>query len=343
LYKLPIKSMDKRWAALAAALIALFLFDVREPGASGSGKVALVGVNLPSATFAEQKIPGQPGVDYFYPNEKDIDYFLNKGMNAVRLGFAWERLQPVLYGSFDHDESKRLDEAVQAIIRRSATVILDLHNYARYRNQTIGSAAVPEDSLADFWIKLATIYRGNDHVIFGLMNEPHDIDASQWQHVAQTAIYRIRQTGARNRILVSSSQWAGASHFLEDEDVWKRFVDPANNFTFEVHQYFDANNTGTQPQCPDTSIGVAAIKSVTQWMQRNRHQVFLGEFGASGQKDCLTALSLALKTMQQQSDVWLGWTYFAGGRGWADNDILSIQPVSKDDKPQMKLLKEYLQ
>jgi endoglucanase len=326
--------------ALASATVALICLGTY--GLAPWRRSMLVGVNLPSAAFGEQALPGKPGVDYFYPDETDIEYFTAKGMNVVRLGFLWERLQPALDQSLDDAEVERLDSAVRSAIRHGAAVILDLHNYARYRTQLIGSAAVPDESFADFWGRVAVIYKNTDQVTFGLMNEPHDIGAIQWLHSAQSAILRIRQTGARNRILVSSSNWDSASHFVADGDVWNRIVDPADNLAFEVHQYVDANNTGTHLDCPDTSVGIAAVRSVTQWMQENRRQVFLGEFGGSARQECLTALAQMLHFVQQHADVWLGWTYFAGGRGWADSDILSIQPTSNVDKPQMKLLSEYI-
>jgi endoglucanase len=325
---------------LASVALAALLFA--QHASWSARRSSLVGVNLPSATFGADKLPGRAGVDYFYPDKVDVDYFVSSGMNVIRLGFLWERLQPALGGPFDPDEMRRLDGAVRAIVRQGASVILDLHNYARYRKQAVGSPAVPDDSFADLWERLATLYAGNSQVIFGLMNEPHDIGAEQWRRAAQAAIDGIRRTGARNRILVGVPQWDSASSFVANGDVWRRIVDPADNFAFEVHQYVDRNGSGTGRECPDELAGLEAIRSVTQWMQRNHHKVFLGEFGASGRKECLAALGHMLELMQQQPDVWLGWTYFAGGRGWAADDILSIQPVSDDDKPQMKLLKRYI-
>ena len=302
----------------------------------------LRGVNLPSATFAEQQIPGVVGRDYFYPDEQDSRYYAEQGMNVFRLGFIWERLQPALDQPFDRDEAQRLAEAVSALASRHATIILDVHNYARYRGQLIGSPSVPATSFADLWGRLAAFYRGNDQVAFDLMNEPHDIDPEQWRQAAQAAITRIRETGARNRILVSSTHWDSAAHFVDHGDVWQQIVDPARNLAFEVHQYMDTDNTGTQPDCPDVLVGLAAVRAVTQWMRQTKHQAFLGEFGASDRKNCLSALAYMLNFVQQNSDAWLGWTYFAGGRGWRDDDLLSIAPVQGREKPQMTLLKTYL-
>lgn len=302
----------------------------------------LMGVNLPSATFAEHEIPGLVGRDYFYPDEQDSSYYVNQGMNVIRLGFMWERLQPELDKPFDHDEAQRLIDAVRLAAGKGSTVILDVHNYARYHGQLIGSPSVPATSFADLWGRLAALYRDDDRVAFGLMNEPYDIDPEQWRQAAQAAITSIRKTGARNRILVSSTHWDSAAHFVDHGEVWQRIVDPARNLAFEVHQYMDVDNTGTQPDCPNVLVGLAAVRSVTEWMRQTNHQAFLGEFGASDRKDCLSAMAHMLNFIRQNHDAWLGWTYFAGGRGWRDDDLLSITPVDGREKPQMTVLKAYL-
>lgn len=302
----------------------------------------LMGVNLPSATFAKYKIPGLIEQDYFYPDEQDLSYYVDQGMNVIRLGFMWERLQPELDKPFDHDEAQRLTEAVKLAAGKRSTVILDVHNYARYRGQLIGSPSVPVISFADLWARLAELYRDNDRVAFGLMNEPYDIDPEQWRQAAQAAITSIRETGARNRILVSSTHWNSAAHFVDYGEIWQRIIDPAGNLAFEVHQYVDADNTGTQPDCPNVLVGLAAVRSVTEWMRQTNHQAFLGEFGASDRKECLSAMTNMLNFIRQNHETWLGWTYFAGGRGWRDDDLLSIAPIEGREKPQMTVLKTYL-
>lgn len=303
----------------------------------------LMGANLPSATFAAQTIPGTIDQDYFYPDASDLKYYTGLGMNAIRVGFIWERLQPELDRPLDQSEAERLEAAVRAVLDQYAVAILDLHNFAHYRGQVIGSPAVPLASFADLWARLAVMFRGNERVKFGLMNEPHDIEAEQWQQAAQAAIGAIRHAGARNLILVASAQWDGAAHFVENGDVWKRIDDPAGNLAFEVHQYLDADGSGTQPDCSKAGPALDAIQQVTQWMRGNRRKVFLGEFGVSARPDCLSALSQVLAYIRENPDVWLGWAYFAGGRGWSDDDLLSIAPVGGQEKPQMTVLRTFLQ
>jgi len=72
----------------------------------------LLGVNLPSATFGAQNLPGTFGTDYTYPTHQDVDYFASKGMDVIRLGFEAERVQPNTNGPLDPAELARMDDIV---------------------------------------------------------------------------------------------------------------------------------------------------------------------------------------------------------------------------------------
>lgn len=54
--------------------------------------------------------------------------------------------------------------------------------------------------------------------------------------------------------------------------------DSGNNFAFDVHQYLDADASGTSPNCVNTSIGVERLTSFTNWLYTNNKRGFLGEF-----------------------------------------------------------------
>jgi aryl-phospho-beta-D-glucosidase BglC (GH1 family) len=54
----------------------------------------------------------------------------------------------------------------------------------------------------------------NSFVIFGLMNEPNALPASQWVSAANAAIEGIRGTGATNLILVPGVSWTGAHSWV---------------------------------------------------------------------------------------------------------------------------------
>lgn len=110
----------------------------------------LTGVNLAGAGFGAERIVkggarGEHGTDYVYPVEpfapgyRSPSYFVSSGMNAFRLSFLWERLQPKLGQPLDAAELKRLVDATDQLLKLGAWVVLDLHNYARYENSLIGS------------------------------------------------------------------------------------------------------------------------------------------------------------------------------------------------------------
>lgn len=101
-----------------------------------------------------------------------------------------------LNAEFDPDEVVRLDGFVNATTVKGHFVVLDPHNYARYNGKLVGSADVPNAAFADFWRRLALRYEGNPRVVFGLINEPHDIPTAQWVSAANAAIAAIRSAGA---------------------------------------------------------------------------------------------------------------------------------------------------
>lgn len=52
---------------------------------------------------------------------------------------------------------------------------------------------------ANFWTNIATRYATEEKVIFGLMNEPHDLDIVLWASTVQAAVNAIRAAGATSQ------------------------------------------------------------------------------------------------------------------------------------------------
>ena len=102
-----------------------------------------------------------------------------------------------------------------------------------------GSGGGAETALVDRWRRLATHYRDNARVIFGLMNEPHDMATEAWVSAANASIREIRATGATQRILVPGNAWTGAHAWSADyygtpnAEAMLEIVDPGQNLAFE--------------------------------------------------------------------------------------------------------------
>jgi endoglucanase len=316
------------------------------------------GVNLNGAEFGvrdafgrDVTLPGMFGVDYIYPGETELDYFTSRGMNTFRLAFRWERLQPVLGGAFDQMEWGRVEEFLRAAEVRGAKVILNPQNFARWRDQIIGSASVPVELFAGFWSRIAERCIACDHVIFGLMNEPHDLPTEQWLAAANAAIRAIRATGAQHLILVPGNgysgahSWCGGLYGTPNARVMTRLAAEAGPFAYEVHQYLDGDCSGTSPRAVSRRIGSVRLAQFTRWLRENGARGFLGEFASGADPVSLAALEDLLEHLHENQDVWLGWTYWAAGPWWGDY-FFSIQPEQTvsglTEKPQMAVLARYL-
>src|SRR5262249_6895832 len=102
--------------------------------------------------------------------------------------------------------------------------------------------------------------------------------------------------------------------------------DPAHNFAFEVHQYLDADGSGTHPGAISATIGVERLTAITQWAEATGNHLFLGEVGVTTDQTSLTALDGMLTYMQQHTDAWQGATYWAGWPG-GGKLILRVGPA----------------
>lgn len=300
----------------------------------------MIGVNLAGAEFGS--LGTSHGTGYIYPDSSNIDYYADNGMELIRLPFKWERLQPEAGGELDSAELDRIREFVDHAASRGLTVVLDVHNYGHYYDQMLGTE-VPNSTFADLWGKLATEFKSDQNVWFGLMNEPHKQSASDWIESANAAIEAIRDVGATQKIMVPGSYWSGSYSWTTSDNhtvVGEGVIDPLNNYAFEVHLYFDGDNSGTNPNAVSANIGVERVEAITAWARETGNELFLGEFGVSRDSLSIEALDNLMAYMEANADVWAGATYWAGGPWWGDY-MFSIEPRNGEDAPQLAVLQKY--
>lgn len=230
-------------------------------------------------------------------------------------------------------------------------MVLDAHNYMRYNDPSMqpfsGSVignisdtkAATTESLAAFWAELSRRFIINPNVIFGIMNEPHDMPTSLVLENNQAMINAIRQTGCQQLILVPGNGFTGAQRWLNstcedptDEclpngEVLLAITDPLDNFAFDMHLYFDNDTSGTHEEC--TLRAPSNIEPATLWLQENNYTAFLSEFGAGANPTCFETLNNTI-TYLEDSGVFIGWTYWSAGPLWGEY-FLSIEP---DEGPQ---------
>jgi endoglucanase len=316
---------------------------------AANGRPRFAGVNLAGGEFG--KLPGTYGTDYTYPAPADIDYYAQLGFNLIRVPFRWERLQPTLGAPFVAADQALLTAVVDYAAGKGVHVVLDTHNYARRRladdgwvaDHIIGSRLVPIAAFADFCARLAGAFKGNQSVIFGLMNEPWGIEPEDWLLIANEAIGALRREGASQLVLVPGAAYTGAHSWMSVRNiVMGNLVDPANRFAFEVHQYFDPDSSGTSPTAVGASVGSERIEAFQRWCRQNGFNAFLGEFAAGADATSLAALNDICRTLEVNSDVWLGWAAWAGGSWWPDDYIFTLEPSKGGEmRPQTRVLAGY--
>ncbi|MFA9438388.1 glycoside hydrolase family 5 protein [Uliginosibacterium sp. sgz301328] len=306
----------------------------------------LHGVNLAGGEFGS--VGDAYGYRYIYPNQREVDYYLAEGMKVVRIPFRWERLQPTIGGALSDNELACIDAIVAPATAAGMRVILDPHNYARYGGQLIGSAGVPTTALPDFWRRLAEHYRDNPRVIFGLMNEPHGIAGETWAAVANDALSTIRATGANNLVLVPGTDWSNAHSWLKtgsygtpNGTTMLAITDPANNMAFELHQYLDGDASGTRSTCSSATTGSQRVAEVTAWLRAHGKRGFLAEFAGGDNPTCRAAITDLLGFLRDNGDVWMGWSWWAGGPWWGEY-MFTLEPLNGVDRPMMSVLAPYL-
>lgn len=320
--------------------IAILLAALAVPAAAGQ----LTGVNLAGAEFGGPN--GVHGRDYVYPSRTEMQAFQDRGVSLFRVPVRWERLQPELNKALAASEMDRLDDVIEFATGKGISVIIDVHNYGRFGPDTIGTPDVPEATLRDLWVRLARRYKGNPKVIFGLMNEPVRIGADEWAAIASDVTAGIRATGAKNLVLVPGAYWSGAHSWIKPMRVnpsnaaaFAGFVDPGNNFAFDMHQYFDAYSSGSSPVCVAPEQAAARLAIATNWLRANRQRAMLTEFGAGASPECLAALKTALQHLTNNPE-WIGWTAWASS-AWFSSYPLNLYPLKTPLPPQLKVLEPF--
>jgi endoglucanase len=288
---------------------------------------------------------GGLGSNYTYPNTNEIDYFVSKGMNIFKIPFHARNL----LDETKADDIRIITELVDYAASNGATIIIDAHDYGyTYTGKLIGRDAGSVAEFASEWASIASVFKDKQNVMFLLMTEPNKQTATEWLQGANAAIQAIRDVGAAQKILVPGSYWGGGWSWVSSDNdtvVGLGVKDPLHNYAFEIHQYLDADFSGSNSSVVHGS-GSTTLQQVTEWARSHGEQLFLGEFGFASDVASMTEGKALNDFTHANRDVWIGQTYWGAGPWWGDY-MFSVEPTglgtaSVTDKPQMSVLDDYL-
>lgn len=238
---------------------------------------------------------------------------------------------PVSYGlgaKFNETHWQLYREAIDYItITKGAYAILDPHNYMRYNDPSqqpmtgsvIGNSSDPKAAttaqFGEFWGELGRRFANNTKVIFGLMNEPHDMPTELVLANDQAAVDAIRRAGARNLILAPGNSWTGGHSWTqggsEANSEWMyKLNDPIDNTAFDIHEYLDVDFSGSHSAC--VSDPIANLANLTSWLREHRLKALVSEFGGANNTGCYTMIAELINYLGA-NDEYIGWSAWAAG------------------------------
>ncbi|KAG8952224.1 hypothetical protein FRC04_004931 [Tulasnella sp. 424] len=250
-----------------------------------------------------------------------MQHFSSNGMNIFRLPIGWQILTPTLGGTLDATNWAKYDALVKACLNTGAHCIIDIHNYARWNGNIINQSggAVTNAQFVSVWTQIATKYASQSKVVFGIMNEPHDVpDTNAWAATVQAVVTAIRNAGATSQlILLPGNNWTSAQTFVSNGSAaaLSQVKNPDGSITgliFDVHKYLDSDNSGTHAECTTDNIQ-SSFLPLAQWLRCNGRQAFLSETGGGNVQSCVTYLCAQLSFIKHNSDVFLGYTGWSAG------------------------------
>jgi endoglucanase len=263
-----------------------------------------------------------------------MQHFVNDDkFNIFRLPVGWQYLvNGVLGGTLYSTNLATYDQLVQGCLGTGAYCIIDIHNYARWNGGIIGQGGPTNDQFVSLWTQLAQKYASSSKVVFGVMNEPHDVPSiTTWAATVQLVVTAIRNAGATSQmILLPGNDYTSAGSFISDGSAAallgvKNPDGSTTNLIFDVHKYLDSDNSGTSTTCVTNNIDTA-FAPLAQWLRCNGRQALNTETGGGNTASCVTYLSQQLAFVSQNSDVFLGYVGWAAG-SFASSYTLTETPT----------------
>ncbi|KKY15485.1 putative glycoside hydrolase family 5 protein [Phaeomoniella chlamydospora] len=254
-------------------------------------------------------------------------------MNMFRLPVSWQFLvNNNLGGTLDTTNFAQYDDLVQSCLATGAHCIIDIHNYARWNGTIIGQGGPTDEQFAGLWSQLAIHYVNESNMVFGIMNEPHDIpNIKTWAQTVQAAVTAIRRAGATTQMcLLSGNNYTSAGSFVSSGSAAAlstvtNLDGTTTNLIFDVHKYFDSDNSGTHATCVSDQIS-AAFSPLAKYLRANNRMAILSEFGGgANETSCLKHICSALMFLDRNSDVYLGYVGWGAG-SFATSYVLSLTP-----------------
>lgn len=298
------------------------------------------GINLAGAEFGN-KIPGRLNWDYKFPRADQISYYKHVGFDVFRLPLKWERIQPVLNGPLDPGYTTALMHTLDLARDVGMGVVIDIHNYARFQGELIGSPAVPNEAFKNLWRRIAELVHAHPAIYaYGLMNEPYNTNGL-WSAAAQFGLDGVREIDRTKRVYIAGDRFSSAKHWPRTNPM-PFVVDPSGMEVYEAHAYFDVDDSGKYKDLipyEDPKYAVASrLEPFTLWLRKYNKKGVIGEWGVPTSSTAwLPTVSALLHYAHSECIPTFVW---AGG-GWSTGYQLSLEPLNGVERPVLSHMRNW--
>lgn len=160
------------------------------------------GINL--TNWLEYRPTDEIRKDYY--TKQDFINVKSLGCDVVRLPIHFENFcKPEEGYKIPEKILGILDDVVEWTADLNLYVIFDFHNSTHADSATSDKVG---DVLIPIWQQLAERYRdAHDHIVFELMNEPHNIEVSVWNEIIAKVFASVRAIDKKHYIVVGGADW----------------------------------------------------------------------------------------------------------------------------------------
>ncbi|KAG9258798.1 glycoside hydrolase superfamily [Emericellopsis atlantica] len=262
----------------------------------------------------------------------------NADMNTFRLPVPWQYLVNNQLGAkMDETNFDNYNKLMKACLDTGSYCMIDIHNFARWNDGIVGQGGPDDEEFVDIWVQLAKKYADNDKVMFGIVNEPHDLDIVRWAQTCQKVVTGIRKAGAESQIiLLPGTNFASAETFVSSgsAELLAKISNPdgsKDGLVLDLHKYLDINNSGTHVEC--TTNNVAGFKTIGDWLRKNKRQAIISETGASLDPTCIEKFCTQNEYIAKNTDVFVGFVGWGAGSFGTDY-VMNLTPSGEADNYQ---------
>lgn len=258
------------------------------------------------------------GIPKFHHSEIDFGRIKNMGMNAVRFYMNYKTFENDTFPYEDKDNGwKWLDKNIEWAKKNNIYLILNLHiAHGGFQSHGDGDAIWNDDfvqnRIISFWKKIAKRYQNEPQIAgYALLNEPVPTKSIiQWQKLAQNITDEIRKIDINHIIILERAIYLKNLKkesidlnfpIVNDENIiyefhtfqpynythqlleWAGLGDegeyPNENSLHYINETKEYDNSNKQQYKRDKEYLRASIERYTDWGNKNKVPVYMGEFG----------------------------------------------------------------